>query len=197
MAPAVAVLLSVLAWFFGQTAKSTHHPHKIDDQHRECKTGGGAYFAFFLGSNNSHTTPPKIPPDEEGLFRGSCVVRDPLFSHPELFCIPNSGAHSLGFSALATGVIGPFGPKVLWSGRPPNSTETQKDPQVTLMWPKSDSKLLSGSHPRVTPSDPKVTQKWLESRREAFLLTVGAFLLTVKLLCLQSLEALVRRTFPL
>ena len=34
-------------------------PHKIDDQHRECKTGSGAYFAFFLGSENSHTTPPK------------------------------------------------------------------------------------------------------------------------------------------
>ena len=32
---------------------------------------------------------------------------------------------------------------------------------------------------------------------EAFLLTVGAFLLTVKLLCLQSLMALIRRTFPL
>ena len=32
---------------------------------------------------------------------------------------------------------------------------------------------------------------------EAFLLTVGAFLLTVKLLCLQSLKALMRRTFPL
>ena len=34
----------------------------------------------------------------------------------------------------------------------------------------------------------------------AFLLTVGAFLLTVKLLCLQSLKALkalIRRTFPL
>ena len=31
-----------------RTAKSTHHPHKIDDQHRECKTGGGAYFAFFF-----------------------------------------------------------------------------------------------------------------------------------------------------
>ena len=30
-----------------------------------------------------------------------------------------------------------------------------------------------------------------------FLLTVGAFLLTVKLLCLQSLKALIRRTFPL
>ena len=31
----------------------------------------------------------------------------------------------------------------------------------------------------------------------AFLLTVGAFLLTVELLCLQSLKALIRRTFPL
>ena len=34
-------------------------PHEIDDQHCECETGGGAYFAFFLGSDNSHTTPPK------------------------------------------------------------------------------------------------------------------------------------------
>ena len=31
----------------------------------------------------------------------------------------------------------------------------------------------------------------------SFVLTVGAFLLTVKLLCLQSLKALIRRTFPL
>ena len=58
--------------------KSTHHPHKIDDQHRECKTGGGAYFAFFFGSDNSHTTPtPKIPLEEEGLLWGWCVVRGP------------------------------------------------------------------------------------------------------------------------
>ena len=34
-------------------------------------------------------------------------------------------------------------------------------------------------------------------RGEAFLLTVGAFLLTVKLLCLQSLQALIRRTLSL
>ena len=67
-----------LFWDQNRTAKSTHHPHKIDDQHRECKTGGGAYFAFFLGSDNSHTTPPKIPPDEEGLLWGWCVVRGPL-----------------------------------------------------------------------------------------------------------------------
>ena len=32
---------------------------------------------------------------------------------------------------------------------------------------------------------------------EVFLLTVGAFLLRVKLLCLQSLKALIRCTFPL
>ena len=32
---------------------------------------------------------------------------------------------------------------------------------------------------------------------EAFSLTVGAFLLTVRLLYLQSVKALIRRTFPL
>ena len=32
---------------------------------------------------------------------------------------------------------------------------------------------------------------------EALLLRVGVFLLTVKLLCLQSLKALIGRTFPL
>ena len=32
---------------------------------------------------------------------------------------------------------------------------------------------------------------------EAFLLTVGAFLLAVKLFCLQALKTLIRRTFPL
>ena len=32
---------------------------------------------------------------------------------------------------------------------------------------------------------------------EVFLLAVGVFLLTVELLCLQSLKALMRRTFPL
>ena len=32
---------------------------------------------------------------------------------------------------------------------------------------------------------------------EAFLLTVGVMWLTVELLCLQSLELLLRRTFPL
>ena len=58
-----------------QTAKSTHHPHKIDDQHCKCRTGGGAYFAFFLGSDNPRTTPP----DEEGLLWGWCVVRGPLY----------------------------------------------------------------------------------------------------------------------
>ena len=32
---------------------------------------------------------------------------------------------------------------------------------------------------------------------EAFPLTVGAFLFTVELLCLQSVEVILRRTFPL
>ena len=36
-----------------------------------------------------------------------------------------------------------------------------------------------------------------QKRGEAFLLTVGAFLLTVKLLCLQSLKVLIRCTFSL
>ena len=61
-----------------QTAKSTHHPHKIDDQRRECKNGGGAFFAFFSGSDKFAHHPPKIPPDEEGLLWGWCVVRGPL-----------------------------------------------------------------------------------------------------------------------
>ena len=50
-------LESTFRTLVNQTAKSTHHPHKNNDQHLECKTGGGAYFAFFLGSDNSHTTP--------------------------------------------------------------------------------------------------------------------------------------------
>ena len=62
-----------------QTAKSTYHPHKIDDEHddRECKTEGGAYCAFSFGSDNPHTTHPKIPPDKEGLLWGWCVVCGP------------------------------------------------------------------------------------------------------------------------
>ena len=43
----------------------------------------------------------------------------------------------------------------------------------------------------------KVPPPPLNIMGEAFLLTVGAFLLTVKLLCLQSLKALIRGTFPL
>ena len=63
-------------FFWSSAAKSTHHPHKIDDQRRECKAGGGAYFVFLLGSDHSHTTPPpkKIPLDEEGLLWGWCAV---------------------------------------------------------------------------------------------------------------------------
>ena len=43
---------------------------------------------------------------------------------------------------------------------------------------------------------PKVQIPW-KRRGEAFLLTVGASLLAVELLCSQSLKALIRRTFPL
>ena len=43
----------------------------------------------------------------------------------------------------------------------------------------------------------EIRNKGAKKTGEAFLLTVGAFLLTVKLLCLQSLKALIRRTFPL
>ena len=45
---------------------------------------------------------------------------------------------------------------MLWSGRPPNSTETQKE----WKWPKSDSKVTQADRPQ---SDPKVTQKWLKN----------------------------------
>ena len=39
-------------------------------------------FPIFLGSDNSHTNPPppKMPPDEEGLLWGWCVVGGPLLS---------------------------------------------------------------------------------------------------------------------
>ena len=40
------------------------------------------------------------------------------------------------------------------------------------------------------------SSNWFESG-EGFLLTVGVLLLTVELLCLQSVEALFRHTFPL
>ena len=47
----------------------------------------------------------------------------------------------------------------LWSGRPPNSTEAQKE----LKWPKSDSKVTFGvpppSDPKCLKSDSKMTQK--------------------------------------
>ena len=42
-----------------------------------------------------------------------------------------------------------------------------------------------------------VMMRPLRKTGEAFSLTVGAFLLTAKLLWLQSLKALIRRTFPL
>ena len=77
-----------------RSAKSTHHPHKIDDQHREFETGGGAYFAFLLGSSNSH---PRILPDEEGLLWGWCVVGGPL--KPLQFVCPRSTRETDGMAA--------------------------------------------------------------------------------------------------
>ena len=40
----------------------------------QVRNWGWCVFTVFLGSNNSHTTPPKIPLDEEGLLWGWCVV---------------------------------------------------------------------------------------------------------------------------
>ena len=42
------------------------------------KLGVVRIFVLFLGSDNSHTTSRKIPPDEECLLWGWCVVRSPL-----------------------------------------------------------------------------------------------------------------------
>ena len=65
-----------------QTAKSTHrHPQKRQPTSRVPNWGGVCFFAFFLGPENSHITPPlpqKIPPDEEGLLWGWCMARSPL-----------------------------------------------------------------------------------------------------------------------
>ena len=59
----------------------------------------------------------------------------------------------------------------LWSWRPPNSTETQKE----LKWPKSDSKVTPGvpsqSDPKWLKSDSKMTQNWVRSH---FWVTLGS-----------------------
>ena len=44
-------------------------PPQIDDQHRKLKTTGGACFAFFLGSDNPHTTP--TPPPQKNTTYGT------------------------------------------------------------------------------------------------------------------------------
>ena len=49
----------------------------------------------------------------------------------------------------------------------------------------------------VLPPPPFALPSSLMSKGEVFLLTVGVFLLTVKILCLQSFKALLRRSFPL
>ena len=66
-------------------------PPQNRDQHRENKIGGGAYFVFFFGSDNSHTTPQKSPLDDEVLLWAWCVVGGPLSwgsdkSHMEMAC---------------------------------------------------------------------------------------------------------------
>ena len=60
------------------------------------------------------------------------------------------------------------------------------------------TKQRTNPNPAQTPKEPSDPPPLLQleppKRGEAFSLTVGAFLLTVKLLCLQSLKALIRRT---
>ena len=47
---------------YSRTPELMHHPHKINDEHRQCKPRCGVYFALFLASDNSYTTRRKIPP---------------------------------------------------------------------------------------------------------------------------------------
>ena len=58
---------------------------------------------------------------------------------------------------------------------------------------------FSKKHIELEKSNLRTGTAWRASfeKEEAFLLTVGVVLLTVKLLGLQSLKALIRRTFPL
>ena len=47
------MLISLPAQHHHQSFPTTHHPHKIKDQHCECKTGCGAYFPYFIVSDHS------------------------------------------------------------------------------------------------------------------------------------------------
>ena len=79
-------------------------------------------------------------------------------------------------------------------------------PKVSFGFPHGQDQPSSGGlyffrlgrhhHLSVEENPPEKTPPKMK-RGKLFLLTVGAFLLTVKLLCLQSLKALIRRTFPL
>ena len=62
---------------------------------------------------------------------------------------------------------------------------------------KEATKKLWKSHGEAMKEYRGKTSQVTSERGKRFWLTVGAFLLTVKLLCLQSLKALIRRTFPL
>ena len=44
-----------------RTPQSAHHPHKNNEEHRQCNPGGGIYVAVLLGYDNSYTTPFEIP----------------------------------------------------------------------------------------------------------------------------------------
>ena len=46
---------------FPRNPQSAHHPHKSNDEHRQCNPGGGIHFAVLLGSDNSYTTPLRNP----------------------------------------------------------------------------------------------------------------------------------------
>ena len=73
------------------SSKDLSHPLRTSDreihapppQNRrsasQVQNWGLCVLCLFLGSDNSHTTTPKIPPNEEGLLWGWCVVRGPLY----------------------------------------------------------------------------------------------------------------------
>ena len=133
---------------FCQAPKSTHHPHKIGDRHRVCKTGGGAYFAFVLGSDNLYTPPPKKKTTRwersfVGMVRGS---RSPILAGTLLhFFGKGQGARGPGLrGGPGFSNCGQFGRGNTTSRVPP----TSQDPSPLLI-----------------------------KKGEAFLLTVGVFCL--------------------
>ena len=83
---------------------------------------------------------------------------------------------------------------ILIDGSSSELTEEAQPPlRFVMTWNPQERKTLAVAPPREVSSSKHNTL----NTGEVFLLTVEAFLLTVKLLCLQSLKALIRRTFPL